>query len=158
MIVTRSCNRLLLLTILPLYLVGARADVSRRPVKLADLPAAVRKIVLQQRQDATIVRLEKTQQEGKEIYEVALRSGAITRTVSIDEAGKVREVKQPTTLSQVSRAAKSVIDSSVGNGTIRTLESVKTATGVIAAYEIKFTRDSREFRLRIGADGRLVQE
>jgi hypothetical protein len=139
------------------FFASARADVSRQPVKLADLPAAVRKTALQQKR-ANIRGLEKTVQQGKEIYEVELRSGVVKRTVFIDAAGTVLEVKQPMTLSEVSPAAKTVIESSLGNGTILTLESVRTALGIIAAYEVKFDRNGKRSQLRIGPDGRLVQE
>jgi hypothetical protein len=61
-------------------------------------------------------------------------------------------------LSAVSKAAKAVIDSSVGNGTIMALESVKTASGIISAYEVRFRREGKESLLRIGPDGSLVQE
>jgi hypothetical protein len=146
-----------LLTVM-LFSATASADVSRQPIKLADLPLAVRKTALQQKQQATIERLEKTIAEGKEIYELELRSGIVTRTVFIDSTGKVVEVRQPTKLSEVTPAAKSVIENSVGDGTVVRLETVKIASGVIAAYQVKFRKNDRDFELRIGPDGRLVQE
>jgi hypothetical protein len=141
-----------------LFLAAAMADTPKQNVKLADLPATVRKSVLEQKQQARILRLEKTLQEGKEVYEVQLKSGVVTKTVFIDDAGTVLEIKQPIPLSQVSPAAKKVIESSVQNGRIVTLESVKSASGLIAAYQVRFTRNGTESRLRVGPDGRLVPE
>jgi|HubBroStandDraft_6_1064221.scaffolds.fasta_scaffold112595_2 hypothetical protein len=141
-----------------LFLAAARADTPKQNVKLADLPATVRKSVLEQKQQARILRLEKTLQEGKEIYEVQLKSGVVRKTVFIDDDGAVLEIKQPIPLSQVSPAAKKVIESSVQNGKIVTLESVKSASGLIAAYQVRFTRNGTESQLRVGPDGRLVPE
>ncbi len=141
-----------------LFLAAARADTPKQNVKLADLPATVRKSVLEQKQQARILRLEKTLQEGKEIYEVQLKSGVVRKTVFIDDDGAVLEIKQPIPLSQVSPAAKKVIESSVQNGKIVTLESVKSASGLIAAYQVRFTRNGTESQLRVGPDGKLVPE
>jgi hypothetical protein len=141
-----------------LFLAAARADTPKQNVKLADLPATVRKSVLEQKQQARILRLGKTLQEGKEIYEVQLKSGVVRKTVFIDDDGAVLEIKQPIPLSQVSPAAKKVIESSVQNGKIVTLESVKSASGLIAAYQVRFTRNGTESQLRVGPDGRLVPE
>ena len=148
----------LALVSLVMFTLSALADVSRQPVRLADLPAPVRKTVMQQKGDAGILRLEKFAQEGNQIYELELRGRGAGKTVLIDATGKVLEVKQPIKLSEVSPAAKAIIESSVGPGTIRTLQSVKIGSGIIAAYEVKFTRDGKQLQLRIGPDGSLVQE
>lgn len=141
------------------FSVGAGAEVSRKPVRLNDLPAAVRKTVERQKGAANISKLEKFEREGSEIYELELSGGgSASKTVLIDTAGKVVEIKEPARLSQVSKAAKAVIDSSVGNGTILALHSVKTASGIISAYEVRFRRDGKESLLRIGPDGSLAQE
>jgi hypothetical protein len=149
--------RIALATVL-LLSVSANADVSRHPVKLAELPPAVRKTALRQKQRATIRRLEKTVAEGQEIYEMELQSGIVSRTVLIDAAGQVLEIKQLIKLSALPPAAKTVIESSVGDGTILTLQSVKSPSGIIAAYEVKFRKNDKESQLRIAPDGRLVQE
>jgi hypothetical protein len=152
----RILPRVALLTML-VFSASARAD-SRQSLKLADLPAAVRKTALQQKHSATIRRLERVVVEGKEIYELELRGGTVTRTVFIDSTGKVVEVRQPIKLSAVTPAAKAVIESSLENGTILRLESVKSPSGIIAAYEVKIRKNDKDFELRVGPDGRLVQE
>lgn len=136
------------------------AEVRREAVKLAELPPAVRDTVVQQKRYATIRQLEKTVDEGKVIYELKLQQppAHTTKTIFIDAAGTVVQIKQPIALSVVSPAARRVIQSSVGNGTILTLQSVQTASGILAAYELTFRRNGRESQLRIGPDGALVQE
>jgi hypothetical protein len=150
--------RFVLMSILA-FSVGTGADVSKKPVKLNDLPAAVRKTVELQKGAANILRLEKFDREGSQIYELELSSRESShKTVLIDATGKIVEIKEPIKSSEVSKAAKAVIDSSVGNGTILALESVKTALGIISAYEVRFTREGKGSLLRIGPDGSLVQE
>ena len=139
------------------FSVGAGADVSKKPVKLNDLPAAVRRTVEGQKGATNILRLEKFEREGTQMYELELSSGgSASKTVLIDAAGKVVEIEAPIKLSEVSKAAKAVIESSVGNGHILSLSSVKTASGIISAYEVRFRREGKESLLRIGPDGSLV--
>jgi hypothetical protein len=139
--------------------VGAGAEVSKKPVKLNDLPAEVRKTVERQKGAANILRLEKFEREGSQMYELEFSSGgSAVKTVLIDAAGKIVEIKEPIKLSEVSKAAKAVIESSVGDGHILSLDSVKTASGIISAYEVRFRREGKESLLRIGPDGSLVQE
>jgi len=150
--------RFVLISILA-FSVGAGADVSKKPVRLNDLPAAVRKTVERQKGAANILRLEKFEREGSQIYELELSGGgSASKIVLIDAAGKVLEIKEAIKLGGVSKAAKAVIDSSVGDGTILSLNSVKTSSGIITAYEVKFSREGKESLLRIGPDGSLVQE
>ena len=150
--------RFVLISILA-FSVGAGADVSKKPARLNDLPAAVRKTVERQKGAANILRLEKFEREGSQIYELELSGGgSASKTVLIDAAGKVLEIKEAIKLGGVSKAAKAVIDSSVGDGTILSLNSVKTSSGIITAYEVRFSREGKESLLRIGPDGSLVQE
>jgi hypothetical protein len=107
-------RRSVLMTIL-VFFVSARADVSRQPIKLADLPAVVRRTVMQQKGSANTRRLEKTVQEGNQIYELELRSAFVRKTVLSALEEKFLEVKKPTMLSEVSPAARTVNESSVGD-------------------------------------------
>jgi hypothetical protein len=150
--------RIVLIT-LPLCSVLVRAELRREHVKLEELSPAARKTLLQQKKHATIRRLEKTVEEGKVLYEVTLeQSPGTAKTVFIDTAGTVVEIKQPIRLVAVSPPARKVIQSSVGDGTIVTLQSVQTASGILAAYELTFKRNGKQSLLRIGPDGALVQE
>jgi hypothetical protein len=136
----------------------ARCADGKGSLKIADLPAAVRKTVLQQKQQAKITQLEKTSLGGEEAYEVQFTHGASRRTVFIAGTGTVLQVKENISLSKVSLAARKAIESSVGNGTIVTLEAVKSASGLIAAYEVKFRKNGTQSELRISPDGRLAPE
>jgi hypothetical protein len=136
----------------------AAGDNSRHSVNLADLPATVRKTVLEQKQKGAILRLEKTSQDAREIYEVQFKNGELTKTVFIAAGGAILQVKQPVLLSKISRAARKTIESSVADGKIISLESVQLPPGFIAAYEVKFQRNGAERFLRLAPDGTLSPE
>ena len=153
-----TASRILLIAAVLLLVVPATAGASSSDLQLADLPAAVQKTVLQQKQHGTILHLGKILWDGHEWYEAQIRSGASSKTLRIDATGLLLEVDESIALSKVPPVARKAIESSVGNGNIKKLESIKLASGLIAAYRVQFQRNGKESELRISPDGRLVPE
>ena len=137
---------------------GARADETRQSIKPADLPQAVRETVNRQQAGGTLLRLEKFVREEIPIYEAEFSNGAAKKFVVIDADGKVLEIRQPVNLGEISKAAKAVIESSVGKGKLISLESVKTEAGIVASYQVQFEVAGKKTLLRIRPDGSLAQE
>lgn len=137
---------------------SARLEETRQPVKLADLPPAVRQTVVKQQAVGNLLRLEKIVREGSPIYELEFSNGSARKVVVIDVEGKVLEIRLPAKLTEVSKAARAVIESSVGKGKLISLESVKTAAGIVAAYQVQFEVQGKKTLLRIRPDGSLAQE
>jgi len=127
-------------------------------VQLADLPDVVRKTILEQTQHATIIRLKKTLRDGHELYEAQTKSGSSRKTIAVDERGAVLEIDEAISLSRVPPEARRAIESSVANGKIKKLESIKLPSGVIVAYRVQFERNGKQSELRLSPDGRLVPE
>jgi len=128
-------------------------------VQLADLPDVVRKTILEQTQHATIIHLKNTLRDGHELYEAHLESGGASReTIVVDERGAVLEIDEAISLPRVPPEARRAIESSVANGKIKKLESIKLPSGVIAAYRVQFERNGKQSELRLSPDGRLVPE
>jgi hypothetical protein len=151
--------RLVLLVLLVLLGAGsACAGETRQPLKLADLPPVVRQTVTRQQAGGNLLRLEKIVREGNQIYELEFSNDAARKIVVIDSEGKVLEIRQPAKLAEVSKAAKAVIESSVGKGKLISLESVKTAAGIVASYQVQFEVEGKKTLLRIRPDGSLAQE
>jgi hypothetical protein len=127
-------------------------------LRLADLPDVVRKTILEQTQHATIIHLKKTLRDGHELYEAQTKSGSSGKTIFVDQHGAVLEIDEAISLSRVPPEARRAIDSSVANGKIKKLESIKLPSGVIAAYRVQFERNGKQSELRLSPDGRLVPE
>jgi hypothetical protein len=153
-----TAPRILLLAALLLLVVSATADTSKSDLQLSDLPAAVQKTLLQQKQHGTILHLGKILHDGQELYEAQVKSDVSSKTLRIDSAGLLLEVDESIALTKVPPEARKAIESSVGDGKIKKLESIKLASGLIAAYRVQFERNGKESELRISPDGRLVQE
>jgi hypothetical protein len=127
-------------------------------VQLADLPDVVRKTIVEQTQHATILHLRKTSRGGQELYEAQTNSGSSGKTILVDQRGAVLEIEEAISLSHVPPEARRAIESSVANGKIKKLESIKLPSGVIAAYRVQFERNGKQSELRLSPDGRLVPE
>jgi hypothetical protein len=127
-------------------------------LQLADLPAAVRKTLLEQTPHSTILHLKKTSRGGHELYEAQVKSAASSKTLLVDERGVILEIDEPISLSQMPPEARKAIESSVANGKIKKLEAVKLPSGVIAAYRVQFERNGKQSELRLAPDGRPVPE
>ncbi|MEQ1473282.1 MAG: hypothetical protein ABLQ96_05655 [Candidatus Acidiferrum sp.] len=150
---------LLRLALIVLLCAGsACAEETRQAIKLADLPSAVRETVKLQQAGGNLLRLEKIVREGIPVYELEFSNGAARKIVVMDATGKVLEIRQPVKLTEVSKAARAVIESSVGKGKFISLESVKTEAGIVAAYQVQFELESKKTLLRIRPDGSLAQE
>jgi hypothetical protein len=127
-------------------------------LQLADIPDVVRKTILEQTQRATIIHLKKTLRDGHELYEAQTKSGSSVKTILVDQRGAVLEKDEAISLSHVPPEARRAIESSVANGKIKKLESIKLPSGVIAAYRVQFERNGKQSELRLSPDGRLVPE
>ena len=127
-------------------------------LRLTDLPDVVRKTILEQTQHATIIHLKKTLRDGHELYEAQTKRGSSGKTILLDQRGAVLEIDEAISLSRVPPEARRAIDSSVANGKIKKLESIKLPSGVIAAYRVQFERNGKQSELRLSPDGRLVPE
>ena len=137
---------------------GACAEETRQAVKLAELPSAVRESAKRQQAGGNLLRLEKIVREGVSIYELEFSNGAARKIVVMEAAGKVLEIRQLVKLTEVSKAARAVIESSVGKGKFISLESVKTEAGIVAAYQVQFEVEGKKSLLRVRPDGSLAQE
>ena len=96
--------------------------------------------------------------DGHELYEAQTKSGSSGKTILVDQRGAVLEIDEPISLPRVPPEARRAIESSVANGKIKKLESIKLPSGVIAAYRVQFERNGKQSELRLSPDGRLVPE
>lgn len=150
--------RLVLLVLLCAGSGSALAAETRQAIKLAELPPVVRQTVAQQQGGGNLLRLEKIVREGNEIFELEFSNDSVRKIAVIDREGKILEVRQPVKLAEVSKAARAVVESSVGKGKLISVEGVKTAAGIVAAYQVQFEVGGKKTLLRIRPDGSLAQE
>jgi hypothetical protein len=119
--------------------------------------------VIERQQSGAISRIEKDSLEGREVYKVRIDKkaahGAVeSRTLFVEVGGAILEIREPALLAKITPAARKAVENSIGDGQLVKLESVKLASGVIAAYQVAFKRNGANLELRIAPDGRLAPQ
>ena len=130
---------------------------SERPVKMRELPAAVRETVREQSRGAKIRGLSVETENGVTNYEVELRVNGHTRDVLIDPSGAVVAVEEQVTLASLPAAVREAIERNAGGGRIVLVESISKG-GVVEAYEAHVRRAGKTIEIKVGPDGQLIPE
>jgi hypothetical protein len=130
---------------------------SERPVKMSELPAAVRDTVREQSRGAKIRGLSVETENGVTNYEVELKVNGHTRDVLIDPSGAVVEVEEQVALASVPALVREAIERSAGGGRVVLVESISKGV-VVEAYEAHVRRGRRTVEIKVGPDGQLIPE
>jgi hypothetical protein len=128
-----------------------------RPVRMSELPEAVRQTVREQSRGAKIRGLAVETENGVTNYEVELKVNGRTRDVLIDPSGAVVAVEEQVTLASLPTAVRSAIERSAGGGRILLVESISKG-GVVEAYEAHVRRGRKTVEIKVSPDGQLIPE
>src|SRR5689334_14100934 len=95
-----------------------------RPVKMSELPEAVRRTVREQSRGAKVRGLSVETENGVTNYEVELKIDGRTRDVLIDPSGAVVAVEEQVALASLPPAVRTAIHQSAGGGRVVLVESI----------------------------------
>jgi hypothetical protein len=119
---------------------------SERPVKMKNLPPAVRQTVREQSRGAKIRGLSIETEKGVTNYEVELRVNGHARDVLIDPSGAVVSVEEEVALASLPEVVRAGIERSAAGG------------GVVEVYEAHVKRAGKTLEIKVGPDGQLIPE
>lgn len=137
------------------FCANTSARVSEKPVKMKDLPEAVRKTVQEQSKGATLRGLTKEVEKGQTFYEAELKVNGHNKDLLIDSSGAIVEIEEMVALNSLPAAVKATILKSAGKGRIISVESI-TKSNTIEAYEAHVSRAGKKSEIKVGADGKLM--
>lgn len=129
------------------------ATASEKPIKRAELPAAVQKTADEQSKGATVRRYVKDSEGGKPAYEVEMTVDGHSKDVSIAPDGRVLEVEEQVKLESLAGDVRDGLQKKAGKGTITKIESI-TKNGKIVAYEAQVKTAGRHSEVQVGPDGK----
>ena len=138
-----------------LVCVTAFGQESEKPVKMKDLPEAVRKTVQEQSKGATLRGLAKEVEDGKTFYEAELKVKGHNKDVLIDSAGAVVEIEEQVALSSLPADVKATIVKQAGKGKITSVESI-TKNNTLEAYEAHVTTAGKKSEIKVDPTGKLI--
>lgn len=134
-------------------LIAGAAIAAEKPVKMKDLPAAVRKTVQEQTKTAELKGLSTEVENGKTYYEAETKVDGKSRDILIDPEGRVVEVEEQTALASVPAPVKATLDKAAHNGKILKVETVTRGSEV--SYEAMVSKNGKRSEVAVAADGRL---
>jgi uncharacterized membrane protein YkoI len=130
----------------------ALALAAETKIKMEDLPPAVRKAVMEQTKDATLVGLSKEKEKGKTMYEVETKVNGKSRDVQFDSTGAIVDVEEEVDLASIPPAAKAAIEKKAAGGAISKVETVTHGSMVSYEAQIK-TKAGKTIEVGVNADG-----
>jgi len=133
----------------------AFARASEKPVKMKDLPEAVRKTVQEQSKGATLRGLSKEVEKGQTFYEAELKVNGHNKDLLIDSSGAIVEIEEAVAFNSLPAAVQAAIVKNAGKGKIISVESI-TKNNRLEAYEAHVARAGKKLEIKVSAGGKLI--
>ena len=149
-----SLSKSAILTVSAAFLVFAGSVFSQeKPIKKADLPAAVQKTADEQAKGATVRGYNKEVENGKVAYEVELTVNGHSKDVTMDAQGNVLEIEEEVAMGALPPAVREALQKKAGKGTIAKVESL-TKKGALVAYEAQVRERKKHSEIQVGPEGK----
>ena len=137
-------------------LLGSLSFAAEQPVKLQQLPPAVRQTAAEQSKGATVRGYTKEVEHGQTRYEVATVKDGKTRDVEMDANGNVTEVEQEVSLDSIPASARTALQKAAASGKITKVESVTSGSKV--NYEATIHTGKRHIEIQVDSNGQRQKE
>ena len=137
--------------------IASGAQAWERAVKLEDLPAAVKKTVLEVSKGLKLRGLTREVEKGQTFYEAELEVEGRTRDVIIDATGAVVLIEEEVPWDSVPAAVRAAIEKGAEGRKIVLVETL-TRNGTIEAYEAHVKKGWRKTEIKVDPDGNPIVE
>lgn len=146
------------LVILALSLLSAApAQDTEQRIKMEDLPAAVKKAVLEASKGLKLRGLSREVEKGKAYYEAEIEVHGRTRDVTFDETGALVLIEEEIPLAELPAAVRAAIEKGAEGGKILLVEFLKR-NNKIEAYEAHVEKDGKEIEFKVDPQGKPIVE
>lgn len=123
---------------------------------LKSLPPAVQKTAaLEQKKGAVIRKITEEEDNGKTVYELAMKLKGRGRDIIIGEDGTIVLAEDEMKMASLPAAVRATFENSAGKGKIIIVESVTTG-GKLAYYEAQVRLGKNINEVKVGTDGLLI--
>jgi len=133
------------------------AEDTEEAVTMEQLPAAVKKTVLEVSKGVKLRGLTREVEAGKTFYEAELDVNGRTRDVIMDESGAIVLIEEEVELSSVPAAVRAAIEKWAAGGTNLLVETL-TRNNKLEAYEAHVQKNGKETELKVDPNGKPIVE
>ncbi len=141
-------------------LTGVRADEEKVPID--KLPRAVVDAVKKRFPEAEIVSASKEVEDGKTLYEVALKQKDLKMDVTLTAEGAIQEIEKEIVAKDLPKAIADSLDAKYPKATIKKAEEiikVKDGKEKLESYEILLvTGEKKTLEVVLSPDGKVTKE
>jgi hypothetical protein len=135
---------------------GARADDEEK-VPLDKLPKAVTDAVKAKFEGAELVSASKEKEDGKEMFEVAIKHKGHTVEVTLTPEGKIVSVEKTIDAKDLPKSVSEALDAKYPKATIKKAEEV-TEGGKVTYEALIVTAEKKTIEVVLDAKGKIVKE
>ena len=138
--------------------IAMAAVAAGKKLTLKDLPAPAQKTVNDNLKGAEIKNIGKETEDGVAQYEIETMLNGKHRDFNVDTKGNLIEVEEETTMEAIPPAARTTILKKVGDGKLRSVETV-SKPGKDLTYEAGYTTEAgKHAEVVVKADGAETKE
>lgn len=131
------------------------ADEKEEAITMPQVPKAVRKALQEYARNATVRKIERSDVDGKRVYEFDLEEGARKFELAITPKGKFFGTEEEVQLSDVPEAVRTAINTQAGGGKVASVEKAADA-GKKSTYEAVIEKDGKKVEVVFDPAGKVV--
>lgn len=144
-------------TVLLVLITVARADDEEK-VPLDKLPKAVVDAVKAKFPSAKLISAEKEKEDGKTVYEVAIKDGEQNIEVTLTPAGQIVTIEKEISTKDLPKALAEALEKKYPKATINKLEAIIKDDKVKAYEALIVTADKKKLEVSFDPSGKLLGE
>jgi hypothetical protein len=129
------------------------ALAQEKKLKKSDLPAAVQKTIDENSAGATIVGYSSEVEDGKTMYEVAMKVNGKTKDIAMDATGAIAEIEDGVEFASLPAPVKEGLQKKAGAGKILSVVTL-TKKDKLVAYEAVVETAGKKHEIQVGPDGK----
>jgi uncharacterized membrane protein YkoI len=146
------------MTVAVVVLAGAARADEEEKVPLDKLPKAVVNAVKEKFPRAELVGASKEKEDGKTLYEVAIKDGKQKIDVTVTPEGKIAAIEKGIAVADLPKAVTEALESRYPRATIQKAEEI-TKEDKVAAYEMVIvTADKKKLEVSFDPKGKFLEE
>lgn len=137
---------------------AVRADEKEEKIPLDKVPKAVLDALKAMYPDAELVSAEKEIEDGKTIYEVAIKNKGQKIEASFTPEGKFVEAEKAIDVKDLPKTVTDAIEAKYPKATIKRAEEVTKPDNFLGYEVVIETADKKKFEIELDAKGKILEE
>jgi len=124
-------------------------------VSMDQVPAAVKKTLAKYASDLEVKNVEKSDQDGKQVYEFDIEQAGRKFEIAISPKGKYRGMEEDVAFTSMPDSVQKSLTDLADGGKVAGCEKATSAKKVVT-YEAEIEKDGKKTEVTVDADGKIL--